>query len=108
MFTMKKLPLVATAAAALTLAAAVYAADDAKANRAFSKADSNGDGKVSEAEFLAAQKDKSDEAKTKAKTAFARRDKNKDGALSAEEFKVAGKKGTGDNATEKKRKKDKE
>jgi len=107
MFTMKNLPLVA-AAAVLTLAAAVYAADDAKPNRAFSKADTNGDGKVSEAEYLAAQKDKTDEAKAKAKSAFARRDKNKDGVLSADEFKTAGKKGDGDKSTEKKRKKDKE
>lgn len=108
MFTMKKLPLVAAAAAALTLAAAVYAANDAKPNRAFSKADTNGDGKVSEAEYLAALKDKSNEAQAKGKTAFARRDKNKDGVLSADEFKVAGKKGADDKPTEKKRKKDKE
>lgn len=108
MFTMKFLPLVLAAAAALTLAAAVYAADDAKPNRAFSKADTNGDGKLSEAEYLASMKDKSDEAKAKAKTAFARRDKNKDGALSADEFKVAGRKGNGDKSTEKKRKKDRE
>jgi hypothetical protein len=99
---------VAAATAALTLAAAVYAADDAKSNRAFGKADTNGDGKVSEAEFLAAQKDKTDEAKAKAKTAFARRDKNKDGALSADEFKVAGKKGAGEKPAEKKPKRDKE
>lgn len=108
MFTMKKLPLVAAAAAAFTLAAAVYAADDAKPNRAFSKADTNGDGKLSEAEYLASMKDKSDDAKAKAKTAFARRDKNKDGVLSADEFKVAGKKGAGEKPAEKKRKKDKE
>jgi opacity protein-like surface antigen len=106
MFTMKNLPLVAAATAALTLATAVFAADNAKPNRAFSKADTNGDGKVSEAEYVAAVKDKTEE--TKAKTAFARRDANKDGALSADEFKVAGKKSEGDKPMEKKRKKDKE
>lgn len=106
MFTMKNLPLVAAAMAAFTLATAVFAADDAKPNRAFSKADTNGDGKISEVEYVAAVKDKTDEAK--AKTAFARRDRNKDGALSADEFKVAGKKADGDKPTEKKRKKDKE
>jgi hypothetical protein len=104
MFTMKNLPLVAAATAALTLASAVLAADNAKPNRAFSKADTNGDGKISEAEYLAAVKDKTEEAKT----AFARRDTNKDGALSADEFKVAGKKGAGEKPKEKKRKKDKE
>lgn len=103
MFTMKNLTLVAAATAALSLATAVLAADNAKPNRAFSKADTNGDGKISEAEYLAAVKDKTEEAK--AKTAFARRDANKDGALSADEFKVAGKKGEGEKPTERKRKK---
>ncbi|MBL9213402.1 MAG: EF-hand domain-containing protein [Opitutaceae bacterium] len=100
---MKNLTLVAAATAALSLATAVLAADNAKPNRAFSKADTNGDGKISEAEYLAAVKDKTEEAK--AKTAFARRDANKDGALSADEFKVAGKKGEGEKPTERKRKK---
>ncbi len=103
---MKNLPLLAAATAALTLATAVLAADNAKPNRAFTKADTNGDGKISEAEYLASVKDKTEAAK--AKTAFARRDANKDGALSADEFRVAGKKGAGDKPTEKKRKKDKE
>lgn len=106
MFTMKNLPLVAAATAALTLATAVLAADNAKPNRAFSKADTNGDGKISEAEYLAAGKDKTEEAK--AKTALARRDANKDGALSADEFKVAGKKADGEKPTERKRKKNQE
>lgn len=106
MFTMKNLPLVAAATAALTLATAVLAADNAKPNRAFSKTDTNGDGKISEAEYLAAVKDKTEEGK--AKTAFARRDANKDGALSADEFKVAGKKADGEKPTERKRKKNQE
>lgn len=95
------LVLLAACAAALGLASVGFAADGNKPNRAFGKADTNGDGKISEAEYVAAVKDKTDEAK--AKTAFGRRDKNKDGALSAEEFKPATeKKGDGDKPRSKK------
>lgn len=103
-----KTPLVSLAAlaAALSLASVGFAADGNKPNRAFGKADTNGDGKISETEYVAAVKDKTDEAK--AKTAFARRDKNKDGALSADEFKPATeKKGEGDKPRGKKPKADK-
>jgi Ca2+-binding EF-hand superfamily protein len=62
------------------------------ADAAFKKLDSNGDGKISLAEFKAGQKKKSKGKKGKGKdkdvtAAFRKLDKNKDGFLSLSEFK---------------------
>jgi Ca2+-binding EF-hand superfamily protein len=68
-------------------AAKAEAKEAAKPSRAFSKADKNGDGKISEEEYVAMAGGRTDAAK--AKTAFGRRDKNKDGFLTPDEFKTA-------------------
>lgn len=105
---MKKfLSLFAAAAALSALPLFGAAADAAKPSRAFGKADKNGDGKISEEEFVAVAGAKTDAAK--AKTAFGRRDKNKDGFLTPDEFKSAetGKKEGDDASKEKPRRKNK-
>ena len=78
-----KFHLFAVAAALTCLPFAARAAD---AEKAFAKADANGDGKVSKEEFVAMGKAKNDEAKAKAEKSFDRKDKNHDGFLSKEEF----------------------
>lgn len=104
----QKLLCAAAVAALLSIASGLVAASADRAERAFGKADKNGDGKVSKEEFAAVGSGKTDKAK--ADKAFARRDKNNDGFLSKEEFAAASteKKKDGDSGTtEKKRKKDK-
>lgn len=104
----KKLVLSAAMAALLSVASGLVAASADRAERAFAKADKNGDGKISKEEFAAIGSGKTD--KSKADKVFARRDKNGDGSLSKEEFAAASadKKKDGDSGTtEKKRKKDK-
>ena len=59
----------------------------------FKKMDKDGDGKLTEAEFVGNRKDA---AADKAKKFFARLDKNKDGSVTLEEFKTRGKKKKGD------------
>ncbi len=64
------------------------------ADAAFKKLDSNGDGKISLAEFKSGQKKKSKGKKGKGKdkdvvAAFRKLDKNKDGFLSPSEFKAS-------------------
>jgi len=82
---MQKKFLLAATAALLSLPLALHAADEnKKKGGGFAAADTNGDGKVSQAEYVAAVKGKMDEAAAKAK--FAELDKNKDGSLSPEEF----------------------
>jgi Ca2+-binding EF-hand superfamily protein len=85
--------------AALSLPAASFAAKaekktgDAQEQR-FAKMDTDSDGSISEAEFIAAQGKSGKEAN--AKTRFARLDKNGDAKVSKEEFAAgAGKKGEG-------------
>jgi len=81
----KQLILLAAVAALVSVTVNSFAADGGRKKNAFSKADTDGDGKVTQAEFVAAAKGKRGESK--AAEAFARFDKNKDGALTAEEFK---------------------
>ncbi len=101
----KKLLTTAAIAAILGLVGTDYAADANRRKNTAGKADTDKDGKVSQAEFIASVKDRMDESK--AKTAFGKRDKNGDGFLDAEELKAAGgKKGEGEKGGEKKRKKD--
>ena len=76
--------LIAATAVLLSLPLALHAADENKKKGGFAMADTNGDGKVSQAEYVAAVKGKMDDAAAKAK--FAELDKNKDGSLSREEF----------------------
>jgi Ca2+-binding EF-hand superfamily protein len=58
-----------------------------KAAGAFSKADKNSDGSVTESEFVAVRSKKGDDSA--AKKQFARLDKNSDGKLTQEEFSAA-------------------
>lgn len=81
----KQLLLLAAVAALVSLPVETFAADGGRKKSAFSKADTDGDGKVTQAEFVAAAKGKRGESK--AADAFARLDKNKDGSLTTEEFK---------------------
>lgn len=81
----KQLLLLAAVAALVSLPVESFAADVGRKKSAFSKADTDGDGKVTQAEFVAAAKGKRGESK--AADAFARLDKNKDGSLTTEEFK---------------------
>ena len=100
----KQFSLLAALIALLSVSSAFGAASGDRNNRAFSKADKNGDGKISKEEFTSAAKDAS-----KAEKAFARRDKNHDGFLSKEEFGMGttDKKDDDSSKTEKRRKKDK-
>jgi hypothetical protein len=81
---MQKRFLITATAVLLSLPLASYAADATKKKGAFTAADTDGDGKVSQAEYLASVKGKVDDAAAKAK--FAELDKDKDGSLSREEF----------------------
>ncbi|MBL9199376.1 MAG: EF-hand domain-containing protein [Opitutaceae bacterium] len=81
--------LVAALIAAIALPGAAFAAKaDKKKNNAatetFASVDKNGDGNITQEEFLATQKDKLGEEA--AKTRFATLDKNKDGKLTSDEF----------------------
>jgi Ca2+-binding EF-hand superfamily protein len=90
---MQKRFLIAATAVILSLPLALRAADETKKKGPFMTADTDGDGKVSQAEYVAFAKGKMDDAAAKAK--FAELDKNKDGSLSREEFNAGagGKKG---------------
>jgi Ca2+-binding EF-hand superfamily protein len=88
--------LIALLVTALALPGAAFAAkadrkgnseNNDKAAGAFAKADTNSDGSVTEAEFVAARSKKGDDSA--AKKAFGRLDKNSDGKLSKEEFSAA-------------------
>jgi Ca2+-binding EF-hand superfamily protein len=81
---MQKRILIAATAVLLSLPLAVRAADETKKKGPFTAADTDGDGKVSKTEYVAAMKGKLDAAAADAK--FAELDKNKDGSLSREEF----------------------
>ncbi|HEY1107860.1 MAG TPA: EF-hand domain-containing protein [Opitutaceae bacterium] len=81
---------------ALALPLASFAAEGkkggGKGGDAFAKADTNSDGAISEAEFIAAAAGKGKEDALKKR--FATMDKNSDGKLSKEEF-AAGRQGGG-------------
>lgn len=89
--------LAAALVGALALPLASFAAEGKKgggkgADEAFAKADTNSDGSVNEAEFIAAAAGKGKEDALKKR--FATMDKNSDGKLSKEEF-AAGRSGGG-------------
>ena len=79
--------LIAASVVLLSLPLASHAADETKKKGPFMAADADGDGKVSQAEFVAAMKGSLDEPAAKAK--FAELDKDKNGSLSREEFAAA-------------------
>lgn len=88
---MQKRFLIAAIAASLTIPLASYAAADAKKKGGgFAAADADGDGKVTQAEYVAAVKSKMDDKAAKAR--FAELDKDGNKSLSQEEF-SAGSKG---------------
>ena len=75
----------AALAAVLSLPLALNAADEKKkTGGAYATADTDSDGKVTETEYVAAMKDRMDEAAAKAR--FAELDKDKDGSLTRQEF----------------------
>ena len=95
---LSKIALCAAIAAAFSLPFTAQAAKGNRKNKkqaapAFSSVDKNGDGKISQGEYVAAMKDSLGEET--AKTQFASLDKNSDKELSQEEFDAgaAGKKG---------------
>jgi Ca2+-binding EF-hand superfamily protein len=79
--------LLTVVAVLLGLAAPGFAADKPKptVEELFKKADKDGDGSVSEAEFLGKSEG---DAATKKKEAFKKLDKDSDGKLTLEEFKA--------------------
>jgi len=82
---MQKRILIAATAALLSLPLVLNAADgNKKKGGGFTAADTDGDGKVSETEYVAAVKSRM--AEDAAKKRFAALDKDKDGSLSREEF----------------------
>lgn len=87
---LRKIALFAALAAAFTLPFTAEAAKGDRKNKkqasspAFSSVDKDGNGSVTEEEYIAAMKDSIGEET--AKTQFASLDKNKDGKLSKEEF----------------------
>ncbi|MES2696802.1 MAG: EF-hand domain-containing protein [Verrucomicrobiota bacterium] len=80
---MQKNIIIAALAAALTIPLALHAADEKKKGP-FMVADADNDGKVTQAEYVAAVKGKMDDTAAKAK--FADLDKDKNGSLSRDEF----------------------
>ena len=88
---MQKQILIAATAVLLSLPLALHAADETKKKGPFMAADADGDGKVTQTEYVAAMKGKLDETAAKAK--FAELDKDKNGSLSREEFSAGEKKG---------------
>jgi len=93
---MQKRILIAALAASLSLPLALNAADEnKKKGGGFTTADADNDGKVTQSEYVAAVKNRLDEAAAKAR--FAELDKDKNGSLSREEFNAGGggKKGGG-------------
>ena len=97
---MHKRILIAATAVLLSLPLALHAADEGKKKGPFMAADTDNDGKVSLAEYVASMKGKLDEAAAKAK--FAELDKDKNGSLSREEFNA----GAGEKKGGEKKKKD--
>ena len=92
---MQKRILIAATAALLSLPLALNAADQAKKKGPFVVADTDGNGSVSKAEYVAAMAGKLDKAA--AETRFGTLDKNKDGSLDRQEFNAgAGEKKGGD------------
>lgn len=85
---MQKQILIAATAVLLSLPLALNAADEAKKKGPFAMADADGDGKVTQAEYVTAMKGKMDEAAAKAK--FTELDKDKNGSLTAQEFNPGG------------------
>ena len=81
---MKNRFLIAATAVLLSLPLASHAADETPKKGPFMAADTDGDGKVSLAEYVASVKGKMDEPAAKAK--FAELDTDKDGSLSRQEF----------------------
>ena len=75
---------IAVISALLSLPLASNAADQTKKKSPFTAADTNGDGKISPAEYVAAMKGKMEEAEAQAR--FAALDQNKDGTLNRTEF----------------------
>jgi hypothetical protein len=89
---LSKIALCAALAAAFTLPFTAEAAKGDKKNKkgaapAFSSVDKNGDGTITEEEYVAAMKDSIGEET--AKTQFASLDKNSDKKLSSEEYAAA-------------------
>jgi Ca2+-binding EF-hand superfamily protein len=81
---MQKRIILTAMAVTLSLPLAAHAADGTKKKGPFMAADTDGDGKVTVTEYVAAMKGKLDENAAKAK--FAELDTNKDKSLSREEF----------------------
>ena len=79
--------LITATAVLLSLPLVLNAADEKKKGGGFGAMDTDKDGKVSKAEFVAAQKDA-----TKAESRFSQLDKNSDGFLTKEEFEAGQKK----------------
>jgi Ca2+-binding EF-hand superfamily protein len=86
---MQKPILIAALAAVLSLPIALHAADENKKKGGFAAVDTDGDGKISKAEFVAYSKNRGMDEKA-ATARFDELDKNKDGSLSKEEFAAAG------------------
>jgi Ca2+-binding EF-hand superfamily protein len=84
-------------AALLLIPLALPAAERTKKKAAFAAADTDGDGKVSPSEYVAAMKGKLDESAAKAR--FADLDKDRNGSLSPEEFSTS----TGEKKSRKKK-----
>jgi Ca2+-binding EF-hand superfamily protein len=81
---MHKRILIAATIALLAIPLAAHAADGEKKKSPFVTADTDSDGKVSQAEYVTAMKGKLDDAA--ARTRFAELDKDRNGSLSREEF----------------------
>ena len=102
---MQKQILIAALAAALSLPVALNAADEnKKKGGGFASADADKDGKVTEAEYVAAMKNRGDDEA--AKRRFAQLDADKDGSLTQQEYNAGAKKGEGKGKGGEKKKKD--
>lgn len=84
---MQKRILIAATAVLLSLPLALHAADEKKKGGGFKAMDTDGDGKISKKEFVAAQKDAG-----KAESRFAQLDKDGDGFLTQQEMAAGQKK----------------